>query len=82
MLSSVLRSPQAVRVNIEVMRAFVRLRRMLGANAELARKVEALERKYDGQFRVVFDAIKQLMAPSPLPPARRRPIGFRADQER
>ena len=54
MLSSVLRSQRAVRVNIEIMRAFVQLRRMLGANEELARKLDALEQKYDGQFRAVF----------------------------
>ena len=75
MLSSVLRSQRAVRVNIEIMRAFVQLRRMLGANEELARKLDALEQKYDGQFRVVFQAIRELMTP-PQPP--RRSIGFRA----
>lgn len=75
MLSSVLRSQRAVRVNIEIMRAFVQLRRMLGANEELARKLDALEKKYDGQFRVVFQAIRELMTP-PEPP--RRSIGFRA----
>lgn len=74
MLSSILRSQQAVRVNIEIMRAFVQLRRMLGANEELARKLDALERKYDGQFRAVFQAIRELMTP-PEPP--RRSIGFR-----
>ena len=65
MLSSVLRSPQAVAVNIEIMRAFVRLRYMLSSHADLARKVEALEKKYDGQFKVVFDALRQLMQPPP-----------------
>jgi hypothetical protein len=74
MLSSVLRSPRAVLVNVEIMRAFVRLRRMLAANAELARKVAALESKYDAQFKVVFDAIRELMAPAP--PRRNRAIGF------
>lgn len=73
MLSSVLRSPRAVRVNIEIMRTFVRLRRLLAGNAELARKLSELEAKYDAQFRSVFDAIRALMAPSPR--ARRR-IGF------
>lgn len=73
MLSSVLRSERAVKVNIEIMRAFVRLRSMLASNEELARKVAALEKKYDGQFRVVFDAIRQLMTP---PEPARRPIGF------
>ena len=67
MLSSVLRSKRAVLVNVEIMRAFVRLRQILASNAELARKLEALEKKYDAQFKVVFDAIRQLMAP-PQPP--------------
>ena len=74
MLSSVLRSPRAVAVNVEIMRAFVRLRRMLAGNADLARKLTALEKKYDAQFRVVFDAIRELMTPTAKP---RRPIGFR-----
>jgi hypothetical protein len=74
MLSSVLNSERAIQVNIEIMRAFVRLRRILLSHAELARKLEALEGKYDTQFKVVFDAIRQLMAP---PVAKRRPIGFR-----
>jgi len=73
MLSSVLHSPRAVHVNIAIMRAFVGLRRMLGSSAELARKLDALENKYDGQFEVVFEAIRELMAPSPAP---RRRIGF------
>jgi phage regulator Rha-like protein len=63
MLSSVLRSKRAVAVNIEIMRAFVRLRKILASHAELARKLEQLEKKYDSQFRVVFDAFRQLMAP-------------------
>lgn len=74
MLSSVLNSDLAVLVNIEIMRAFVRLRQMLASNAEMARKLETMERKYDAQFKVVFDAIRQLMAP-PEPP-KRREIGF------
>ena len=74
MLSSVLHSARAVRVNIEIMRAFVQLRQMLSSNADLARKLAALEKKYDAQFKVVFDAIRELMAP-PEPP-RKRPIGF------
>ena len=73
MLSSVLRSQRAIQVNIEIMRAFVRLRQMLASNTELARKLDALERKYDAQFKVVFDAIRQLMAP---PEAKKRRIGF------
>lgn len=73
MLSSVLRSRRAVMVNVEIMRAFVRLRQMLGAHADLARKLAALEKKYDAQFKVVFDAIRELMAP---PAGKKRPIGF------
>src|SRR5574341_1775408 len=73
MLSSVLNSKRAVQVNIEIMRAFVRLRQLLASNAQLARKLEALEKKYDAQFKVVFDAIRQLMAP---PHPSRRKIGF------
>ena len=64
MLSSVLRSHRAVQVNVEIMRAFVRLRRMLESNAELSRKLDTLERKYDGQFRAVFEAIRELMTPA------------------
>ena len=63
MLSTVLRSRRALQVNIEIMRAFVRLRHLLRENVELARKLDALERKYDAQFRVVFDAIRELMNP-------------------
>ena len=78
MLSSVLRSPRAIHVNIEIMRAFIRLRQMLASNVELARKLDALERKYDAQFKVVFEAIRQLMTP---PEPKRRPIGFRKGDE-
>jgi hypothetical protein len=74
MLSSVLRSRRAVMVNIAIMRAFVQLRQMLSTHKELARKLDEMERKYDAQFRVVFDAIRQLMEP-PEPPRPR--IGFR-----
>ena len=74
MLSSVLRSARAVHVNIEIMRAFVRLRQMLASNTELARKLAVLEKKYDAQFRIVFDAIRELMAPPA--PKKKRPIGF------
>jgi hypothetical protein len=73
MLSSVLRSRRAARVNVEIMRSFVHLRRMLGSNAELARKIDALEGKYDAQFSAVFDAIRALMEPTVEP---RRQIGF------
>ena len=74
MLSSVLKSERAIRVNIDIMRAFVKLRRMLASNADLARKLHELESKYDRQFKAVFDAIHQLMTP---PPSKVRPIGFR-----
>jgi hypothetical protein len=77
MLSSVLHSPRAIAVNIEIMRTFIRLRRMLASHADLARKLEALEKKYDAQFKVVFDAIRQLMAP---PKPKRRRIGFHRDE--
>lgn len=79
MLSSVLRSDRAVAVNIEIMRAFVRLRGMLASNAALAQHLSELEQKYDKQFRVVFDAIRQLMTPPQSHPKGR--IGFRADPE-
>jgi hypothetical protein len=75
MLSSVLRSKRAIQVNVEIMRAFVRLRRMLASNEELARKLAALERKYDAQFKVVFDAIRELMAP-PSPKIAATVTGF------
>ena len=74
MLSSVLRSKRAVLVNVEIMRAFVRLRQMLASNAGLARKLAKLEKRYDQQFKVVFDAIRELMLP---PRAKvKRSIGF------
>jgi hypothetical protein len=75
MLSGVLRSPRAVLVNVEIMRAFVRLRRLLASHAELARKLTELERRYDAQFRVVFDAIRALM--EPLDEGEPPVIGFR-----
>ena len=74
MLSSVLRSERAVLVNVEIMRAFVRLRQLLSTHADLARKLEQFERKYDAQFKVVFDAIRELMAP---PPKSTTAIGFK-----
>jgi len=73
MLSSVLNSERAVQVNIAIMRTFVQLRRLMDTNRELARKIEALEKKYDEQFADVFAAIKQLIA-QPGPPRKR--IGF------
>ena len=63
MLSSVLRSKRAVEVNVEIMRTFVRIRRMLASDRELTKRLAALEKKYDSQFKAVFDAIRQLMAP-------------------
>jgi hypothetical protein len=78
MLSSVLHSPRAIAVNIEIMRAFIRLRRMLASHADLARKLEALEKKYDTQFKVVFDAIRKLMTP---PEPKRRRIGFQVRED-
>jgi hypothetical protein len=77
MLSGILRSRRAVLVNVEIMRAFVRLRQMLASHSDLARKLSALEKKYDAQFKVVFDAIRDLMTP-PEPPRKNR-IGFLAD---
>ncbi len=75
MLSSVLRSGRAIQVNIEIMRAIVRLRAMVFSYKELVRKVDALEKKYDSQFKVVFDALRNLMEPPEKPKAG---IGFRA----
>jgi hypothetical protein len=77
MLSSVLHSRRAIQVNIEIMRAFVRLRRILASHADLARKLDSLEKKYDTQFRVVFDAIRELMKP---PETKKRPIGFLVEE--
>ncbi len=75
MLSSVLNSDLAILVNIEIMRAFVKLRQMLASNAELSRRLDELESKYDKQFKVVFDAIRYLMA---TPIRGRKEIGFRS----
>ncbi len=73
MLSSVLHSRRAVRVNVEIMRAFVRLRNLLASHQHLARKLALMERRYDPQFKVVFDAIRQLMVEETV---QRRRIGF------
>lgn len=75
MLSTVLNSERAILVNIEIMRAFVKLRQLLASNVELSRRLDELESKYDKQFRVVFDAIRQLMA---TPTRGRKEIGFRS----
>ncbi len=79
MLSSVLNSDRAVKVNIEIMRAFVKLREMLASNKELAKRLDELENKYDSQFKVVFDAIRQLMIP---PETKKRKIGFHREKEK
>jgi len=75
MLSSVLNSDRAVHVNITIMRAFVKLREILAGNKDLARKLDAMEKKYDAQFRIVFDAIRKLME---VPEKPKRRIGFKA----
>jgi ORF6N domain len=79
MLSSVLNSPRAIRVNIEIMRAFVRLRQILASNAGLERRLNELEKKYDAQFKVVFDAIRRLMVPLERPSKK---IGFHLRERR
>jgi phage regulator Rha-like protein len=75
MLSSVLNSKRAIQVNIQIMRAFVKLRRMLLTNKDLRRKIEAMEKKYDQQFAIIFEAIKRLLEP----PKQTRAIGFHTD---
>ena len=79
MLASLLNTPIAVEASVQIVRAFVRLREILATHKELARKLEELEKKYDAQFRVVFDAIRKLMAP---PDRARRSIGFRLEEGR
>lgn len=79
MLSSILRSKRAILVNIEIMRAFVRLLKLLTSHADLAHKLELLEKKYDARFRVVFDTIRQLMTPSE---PKHRQIGFRLEDNK
>jgi hypothetical protein len=74
MLSTVLNSKRAIAVNIAIMRTFVRLRQILATHKELAERLAAIEKKYDQQFKVVFDILKRLMEPPPEPP--KRPIGF------
>lgn len=77
MLSTVLNSERAIEVNILIMRTFVRLREMIASHRELAKKLEELEKRYDAQFRSVFEAIRQLMTPSS---SRRPQIGFHAKE--
>jgi hypothetical protein len=79
MAANVLRSPRAVTMSLFVVRAFVRLRRSLAGHAELSRRLDELEQRYDAQFKVVFGAIRQLMA---TPEPRSRPIGFRVEEGR
>ena len=79
MLSSVLNSERAINVNIAIMRAFVKLREMLATHKDLARKLNKMEKKYDSQFKVVFDAIRQLMTP---PEPKRKRIGFIQEKEK
>ena len=79
MLSTVLNSDRAIEVNIQIMRAFVKLREMLSTHKDLARKLAEMEKKYDTQFKVVFDAIRQLMK-SDEP--KKKPIGFRRETEK
>ena len=78
MLSSVLRSPRAVEVNVEIMRAFVRVREMVAGRADLVRRLDTLEQRYDQQFRAVFDAIRALVAEEAKP---RRRIDFHRPQD-
>jgi phage regulator Rha-like protein len=77
MAANVLSSPRAIQASVQVVRAFVRLRQILASHADLARKLAQLEKKYDRQFKVVFEAIRQLMTP---PEPKKRPIGFLADR--
>ena len=77
MLSGVLRSPRAVQVNIEIMRALVKMRQMLASHAGLTKELLELEEKYDGQFAMVFEALRQLMA---VPETKRKQIGFRQEK--
>lgn len=79
MLSSVLRSRRAVEVNVEIMRAFVRVREMIAGRADLVRRLDALEQRYDKQFRAVFDAIRALISEETKP---RRQIGFHKGSEK
>jgi hypothetical protein len=81
MLSGILTSPRAVMVNVAIMRAFVRLREIIASNRELAHRLDDLERKYDVQFKVVFDAIRKLMEkPKPYPEPPKQKIGFHVSE--
>lgn len=76
MLSSILRSKTAIRVNIQIMRTFSRLRHMLETHGKLKKKIEEMEQKYDSQFKIVFDALRELLAPPTPEPKSKSPIGF------
>jgi|SRR3989304_7105447 len=78
MLSSVLNSKRAIHVNIQIMRTFTKIREMLATHKELRQKIDKMEKKYDHQFKIVFDAIRQLMSP---PEAKKRRVGFRREHE-
>ena len=78
MLSSVLNSKRAIHVNIQIMRTFTKIRKMLATHKELRQKIDKMEKKYDHQFKIVFDAIRQLMSP---PEAKKRRVGFRREHE-
>jgi hypothetical protein len=77
MLANVLNSPKAVQVSVQIVRTFIRLRELLATHKELARKLEDMEKKYDYQFKIVFDAIRQLLTP---PEKEKKPIGFRVEE--
>ncbi len=79
MLSSVLNSDRSVEVNVQIMRTFVKLRELMATHKDLARKLADMEKKYDSQFKVVFDAIRQLMKPDEL---KKKPIGFRREPDK
>lgn len=74
MLSSVLRSSRAVQVNIQIMRTFVQIRQLIGSNKEIALRIDELENRYDHQFKIIFDAIRELMTPAE---PKKNPVGFR-----
>ncbi len=84
MLSSVLRSKRAIQANIAIMRTFLRLRELMASHRDLAQKIDALERRYDAQFKVVFQSIRELINAKPKDrpavPAKKRPLGFRREE--
>jgi hypothetical protein len=79
MLSSVLKSQRAVQVNIAIMRVFAKIRTLLASHADLLRRLDEMEEKYEGRFRAVFEAIRELMTPAPVPPRNR--IGFSTHED-